>query len=292
MEKALLKGKNMENNFTKYRIVSDSAADLTSLDYVPFASAPLKVITAEKEYLDIEGLDVLAMVDYLKGYKGKSSSSCPNPDEWLKAFGDSEYIFGVAITSGLSGSFNAAQIAKEIYESEHPERHVFILDSLSAGPEQKILVEKLEELIVSGKDYESICKEITEYRKSTNIFFVLQSFTNFANNGRVSPAVAKIAGMLGICIVATASDVGTIEITDKCRGMSKSLDKIVEHLKQSGFKCGKIRIAHCFNKSGAEELKGKILKEFGSADIKIYETHGLCSFYAEKGGILVGFDTV
>lgn len=282
----------MEKSFNKYRIVSDSAADLISLDYVPFASAPLKVITAEKEFLDIEGLDIHDMVDYLKSYKGKSSSSCPNPDEWLKAFGDSEYIFGVAITSGLSGSYNAALIAKDIYEAEHPDRHVFIIDSLSAGPEQKILVEKLEELIISGMDFQTICNEITAYQKKTGIFFVLQSFTNFANNGRVSPAVAKIAGLLGICIVAKASDEGTIEITDKCRGMSKSLDKIIEHLKSNGFKGGKIRIAHCFNKEDAEELKKRLLNTFNSADIEIYETRALCSFYAEKGGVLVGYDTV
>ncbi len=281
----------MENNFNNFRIVADSAADLFTLDAVPFSVASLKIITDEKEFHDTKDLNVSEMVDYLKTYKGKSSSSCPNPDEWLEAFGDSKFVFAVAITSGMSGSCNSAEIAKSIYESEHPERKVFVVDSLSAGPGQAILVEKLHELIVSGLDFDSICNKIKEYQKRTNLLFVLQSLTNFSNNGRVSPAVAKIAGILGICIVGTASQSGTLEPLQKCRGLSKSLDAIVDTLKSSGFAGGKILIAHCFNESGANELKNRILSKFKTANIKIYKTHGLCSFYAEKGGILVGFET-
>ncbi len=279
-------------DYSKFRIVADSAADLNRLQQVPFSAAPLKVITTQKEYLDEEGLDVAGMVEYLKNYRGKSTSSCPNPDEWLKAFGNAEYVFGVTLTSGLSGSYNGAQAAKQLYEAEHPDRHVFLIDSLSAGPGETILVEKLEELILSGLSFEEICVQIKEYQEKTGLVFMLESLTNFANNGRVSPAVAKIAGLLGICIVGKASAEGTLEPTDKCRGRKKSIEAIVNHLKKQGFSHGKIRIAHCFNESGALELREKILEAFQTADIKIYQTGGLCSFYAETGGLLVGYDTV
>ncbi|MBR5223687.1 MAG: DegV family protein [Clostridia bacterium] len=282
----------MENKYNSFRIVADSAADLFTLNNVPFSSAPLKIITDEKEFCDNKDINIAEMVDYLKTYKGKSTSSCPNPDEWLKAFGNSKYIFAVAITSGLSGSFNAAMAAKEIYETEHPDRRVFVIDSLSAGPGEAILVEKLEELILSGKDFDTISKEIIKYQEKTGLIFILQSLTNFANNGRISPAVAKIAGLLGICIVGKASDQGTLQPLDKCRGLRKSIDTILENLIANGFNGGKIRIAHCFNESGANELKTKILEKFNTANIKIYSTQGLCSFYAEKGGILIGYETV
>ncbi len=282
----------MDNKYSQFRIVADSAADLFTLEQVSFCAAPLKIVTAEKEYLDVPGLNVAGMVEELKVYKGKSGSSCPNADEWLEAFGDAQYVFGVTLTSGLSGSYNAAQIAKQAYEEEHPDRHVFLVDSLSAGPGETILVEKLQELIVSGLTYEEICREIKAYQERTGLTFMLQSLTNFANNGRVSPALAKICGVLGICIVGKASTEGTLEPTNKCRGQKKSLEAIVNHLKEQGFRQGKIRIAHCFNESGAVELKHKILEAFQKADIKIYKTNGLCSFYAEKGGLLVGYETV
>ncbi len=282
----------MDHQYSQFRIVADSAADLTALERVPFASAPLKIITTEKEYLDDTALDIGAMVEDLKHYKGRSTSSCPNAQEWLKAFGDARYIFGVTLTSGISGSFNAAQVAKEIYESEHPDRRVFLVDSLSAGPGETILVEKLQELVCAGLSFDDICKEIQAYQKQTGLWFMLESLTNFANNGRVSPAVAKICGVLGICIVGKASDAGTLEPVDKCRGQKKALDAIVHHLKESGFRQGKVLIAHCFNESGAQALREKILAAFPQANVRIYSTNGLCSFYAEKGGLLVGYDTL
>ncbi len=280
----------MVNDYQQYRIVADSAADLFSLEQVPFSAAPLKVITDEREFRDVEGLDVSDMVDYLKSYKGRSTSSCPNPDEWLAAFGDARYIFAVTLTSNLSGSCNAAEIAKQLYEAEHPDRHVFIIDSLSAGPGETILVEKLQELIVSGMTYEDICAGIKAYQKDTGLLFVLQSLTNFANNGRVSPAVAKLAGFLGVCIVGKASDEGTLEPLKKCRGFKGSLDSLLALLLENGFNGGRLRIAHCFNEAGALELRQRILEKFPGAEIKLYKTMGLCSFYAEKGGLLVGYD--
>ena len=100
------------------KIVADSSCDLYTLDNVPFAGTPLKIITAEREFVDDEALDVNEMVDYLANYKGKSKSSCPNTAEWLQAFGDADEVFCVTITGGLSGSYNSACVAKGIYERE------------------------------------------------------------------------------------------------------------------------------------------------------------------------------
>ena len=229
------------------KIVADSSANLMELKAVAFDAAPLKIITAEREFVDDRNLDLDEMISFFKSYKGRSQSSCPNPEDWLTTFGDAEDVFCVAITSGLSGSYNAACIAKEMYETEHPGRRVFVIDSLSAGPELTLLVEKLEELIVAGKSFEEICAYMPEYQKKTGLLFMLESLNNFAANGRVSPAVAKIAGVLGIRIVGKASDVGTLEPTDKCRGEEKSLKTILKHLKESGLKTGKVILAHCLN---------------------------------------------
>ena len=103
---------------TQFKIVADSSADMLSLEQVKFESAPLKIITANKEYVDNSALDVSEMVNDLKSYKGKSSTSCPNTSDWLEAFGDSEYVFCVTITGTLSGSYNSACLAKSIYEKE------------------------------------------------------------------------------------------------------------------------------------------------------------------------------
>lgn len=274
----------------KIKITADSSANLLQLEGVDFAAAPLKINTADREFVDDHMLDTAAMVAWFDSYKGKSKTSCPNPGDWLDAFGDAEEVFCVTITSGLSGSYNSACVAKQMYETEHPGRRVCVIDSLSAGPELVLIVEKLQELIGQGLSFDEISQQIADYQHRTGLVFMLESLKNFAANGRVSPAVAKIAGVLGIRVVGKASDQGTLEPMDKCRGEGKSLNAIVEHLRKAGLKTGKVRIAHCMNEGAAHTLKERILQELGKVDVQIHICRGLCSYYAEKGGLLVGYE--
>lgn len=273
-----------------FKIVTDSSSDMLNFDTIPFAVAPLKIVTSEKEYTDNESLDITDMVNDLFSYKGKSSSSCPNTDEWLTAFGDAQYIFCVTITATLSGCYNAACVAKQIYEEQYPERQVFVINSLSTGPEMRLIIEKIAELINNGKDYNEICKEITEYTNKTGLIFMLESMKNLANNGRVSHLTAKAAGLLGIRVIGKASDKGDLQPLDKCRGEAKSRCTVINRMREEGYWGGKVRIAHCQNPQFAESIKHCLKKEFGNIDILIYECRGLCSFYAEKGGVLIGFE--
>ncbi len=274
----------------RIKIVTDSSSDMLELPGMAFQSAPLKIITANKEYVDDAILDVRQMVEDLQHYKGKSSTSCPNANDWLEAFGDAEWVFCVTITGTLSGSYNAACLAKSSYEEQYPDRRVFVLNSLTAGPEIYLMMEKLQELVNEGKAFDDICDSITKYSRGTGLLFMLESMKNLANNGRVSPLVAKMAGLLGVRVVGKASDKGDLEPLNKCRGEHKALETIVQHMRSLGFAGGRVRIAHCFNKDAAQQLKEMIHSKFEKAQIKLYHCRGLCSFYAELGGLLVGFE--
>lgn len=271
-------------------IVSDSSSDILSLDTVAFNSVPLKITTDVKEYVDSAELDVCGMLSDLAKYKGRSRSACPGIGEYLAAFGDAEYIFCVTITSGLSGSFNAARGAANQYTEEHPERRVHVIDSLSTGPENALLIEKLRELILSGETYDSIVEKITEYHNHTRLIFALESLHNLANNGRVSPLVAKLSGVLGIRIVGRASEEGTLEIIEKSRGTKKMLDDIIKNMAADGFTGGRVKIHHADNEESALELRDKIFDKYPDARVDVAAARGLCSFYAERGGLLVGFE--
>ena len=272
------------------KIVADSSADIFALGGVPFESTPLKIITADKEFVDDASLDVLAMVNYLQSYKGKSSTSCPNPADWLAAFGDADEVFCATITGTLSGSYNAAMVAKATYEEQNPGKRVFVLNSLSAGPEIALMIERLKELINEDKSFDDICSEISKYTQKTGLLFMLESMKNLANNGRVHPLVAKFAGLMGIRLIGKASARGDLEPLDKVRGEQKALETIVQHFKELGLKRGKVRIAHCFNEAAGKQLKALIKEKFEKVQVTIHRCKGLCSFYAEKGGMLVGFE--
>lgn len=220
----------------KRKIVVDSSANMRAFKGVDFQSVPLKIITADREYVDDANLDVLDMAQALSTYKGKSSTACPGVGDYLDAFGDAEEVFCVTIISTLSGSYNAAMTAASQYMEEHPGRKVYVLDSYSAGPELKLLVEKIYEGIVAEKDFDTICKETDVYKeKNTALIFCLET------------------------------------------------------MKKMGYHGGQVIVDHCNNLGAAQALKDAILAEYKDAKVRIEMTMGLCSFYAEKGGLMIGF---
>ena len=93
----------------------DSSGDLQHFEGVDFASVPLKILAGDREFVDDENADVQELVAFLREYKGKASTSCPGVGEYLEAFGDADEVYCVTITSNLSGSYNAAEVAARTY---------------------------------------------------------------------------------------------------------------------------------------------------------------------------------
>ena len=273
-----------------YKIICDSACDVLSYGRENYTTVPMKIVAGERQFIDNSELDVSEMMTFLEKYNGKSGSSCPNVQEWLDAFGDAENVFCVAMTSNLSGSCNSARMAVKQYIEAHPDRHATVFDSLSTGPENALIAEKIFELADSGASFDEICTKVEKYQKSTHLIFALESMHNLAANGRVSHVVAKIAGILGIRAIGIASDVGTLEMVAKPRGIKSTISEIFKIMQEKGFCGGRVKIHHSENDEGAKSLAEKIRSVFPNCLINIRRTTALCSFYAERGGILVGYE--
>ena len=175
-----------------------------------------------------------------------------------------------------------------MYLADHPDAKIYVVDSLSTGPGMVLLLEKLAELKSQGKSFEEVCSSIEKYRKRLKLYFSLSSLHNLAQNGRVSKIIASAIGFMNIKILGTASKEGTIEQVGKCRGNNRMIEKIIEQLKSNGFTKGKIRICHVECLEFANAVAEKIRSIFEGVDIKIVPARGLCSYYAERGGIILG----
>ena len=272
-----------------FRIVTDSSSNVLSRPGENFACVPLKIV-AGKEYVDAAGMNVAQMVEDLKVYKGKTGSSCPNVGEWLEAFGDAEYVFGITITKHLSGSYNAARQAAGTYMEEHPGRRVYLFDSLSAGPELMMIADRIRQCEAEGDDFDTTVEKVLDYHNHTHTIFCLESMNNLAHNGRVPLTVAKLAGMLGIRIIGEAQG-GQIVPVHKPRGAKKAVRAMVQVVQERGFQDGGlIRIAHCFAEDPVQEFMSLIREQFPHARFLVEPTSALCSYYAEEGGYIVGFE--
>ena len=274
----------------KYRIVSDSTSNLHEIDgSIEYKTVPLRILVDGKEFVDVPGTDIPAMVDAIE-HGNKTSTSCPSSGEYLQAFEGADCVFGITITSGLSGSYNAAVLGAKQFEEENPEAKIHVIDSLSTGGEMQLLIEKLRELMEQGLSFEEIKKEITEYHQVTHLLFSLECVENLAKNGRVPMAVAKLANLLNIRFIGKPTPSGTIKPVQYVRGPRKNISKIVDEMVNMGYRGGKVRISHCLNPDAAENLRTSILAKYPSADIIVIPMTALCSYYAERGGMIIGFE--
>ena len=272
------------------RLIADSSSDRPVLAGAQTRYVPLIISTDEKSFVDNEHLKVDELLDYLASYKGRSYTACPSVDGWLEAYEGADEIYVVTITSSLSGAYNAAMAARELYLQEHENVKIAVFDSLSTGPEILLILEKLRELTDKGLPFEQVEAQVREYMTRTRLFFSLQSLHNLSQNGRVSKVAAAAVGVLGIRIVGTASPEGTLAQLSKCRGDRKALPELIEQMQAAGYNGGKVRITHVRNPLLADRFADLVETTWPGADVTIAKSGGLCSYYAESGAILVAME--
>ncbi|MFM0775191.1 DegV family protein [Streptococcus suis] len=279
---------------TKWKIVADSGCDYRQLaNLAPdteFISVPLTIQVGEQAFVDDASLDIDHMMEVMEASKSAAGSACPSQQAYQAAFEGTENIIVVTITGGLSGSFNAARVARDMYIEEHPEVNIHLVDSLSAGGEMDLIVDEINRLIATGMEFEELVQAITTYQENSKLLFVLAKVDNLVKNGRLSKLVGTVVGLLNIRMVGEASAEGKLELLQKARGHKKSVTAAFEEMKKAGYDGGRIVMAHRNNAKFFQQFSELVKASFPTAVIDEVATSGLCSFYAEEGGLLMGYE--
>lgn len=277
----------------KWNIIADSSIDLFELEVayenIEFCTVPFSIGVGEKEYLDDSSLDIGTLMSAMKECKTASRTACPSTGSWYEQFKKDGNVIAITITSNLSGSYNSACVARNMVLEEQPDKQIAVIDSLSTGPEMVLILRKICELISANKDFESVIKGTQEHMKNTHVTFALSSFDNLVKNGRMNRVTGFIANKFGFLGVGIASEHGTIEVKGVTRGRRKATDAIINDMRLRGAYIKEVVISHCHNIEFAEQVKTAILNVWNDATVTIIPTRGLCSYYAEQGGLLIGF---
>lgn len=271
------------------KLIIDSSSNMESNPSENLQVVPLTISFGGKDYVDDQKLDIRKFLDEMNQNNVAGKTTCPSIHAWLQALEGTEKAIIITMTSGMSGTFSSALQAKAMYEEKHPLSKIIVVDSKSAGPELTIVAHGIEEMLKGNMRFVDLEEAIAKFRVHTHLLFVLQSLHNLSLNGRVSPAVAKIAGLLKINLIGTASKEGKLEPLTKARGMKKAVREVFKYMKEDSYHGGEVIIDHCENEKDAQALKEKILAEFPDAKVTIRPMRGLCSFYAEEGGLMIGF---
>jgi DegV family protein with EDD domain len=272
----------------KYKIIADSSCDLTSSyvksDKVSLEIAPLTIHVGNKSFVDDENFDAKEMLEAIKEFEGKSTSSCPNPYDFLSRVGDAENVFIITISKKLSGSYNSAMLATHEFDG----KNILVIDSKGTSGVCVRIVDELVRLIEEGLPFEKIKERILKFRDERRLYFVLDKFDNLVNNGRVSKTVAYIAKILKIKPLCFADD-GEINVRFKIRTRRSVIEKLIETIKEDkeDYQNDECVISHCEDEETASYIKSSLEKICNFKKITIMKMKGLCSFYALEKGIIV-----
>jgi len=275
-----------------YKIIGDSCTDITEeMRQEGLVSlVPLTLTIEGEEFVDDETFDQKQFIEKMKKSQECPKSACPSPERYMKEFEGEEECYVVTLSSRLSGSYNSAVLAKNMYLEEHPEANIEIVDSRSASCGQALLAMKIREMKEKGMHFEEVKKKITEFRENMETRFVLESLDNLRKNGRLSRMTFTICNVLNIRPVMRADD-GEIVKVDQVRGHNKALLRMVEHIAADAKSALKetVVIAHCNNRERAELVKKEILKRVPFKKSFIVEMAGVATLYANDGGIIVSY---
>jgi DegV family protein with EDD domain len=277
----------------KYKIIADSCCDLTAemKSELNVSLVPLHLMLEDKEFIDDENLSILEYIEEMKKAPTAPRTACPSPEDFIKHFaGDEDNIFIVTLSQELSGTYNSAKVARDIYLENH-DKNIYVFNSRSASVGETLIALKIAELAEAGKDFQEIIIEVERYIDSMETLFLLQSLSHLAKAGRLKSYVAVLASLLAIKPIMGSTKAGTIRLVHKVRGYKKAFLKLIDTIGEEvkDFKDRILGIAHCNCYERAMDLKEKIAVKYNFKKIFIVPMSGLSSTYADDGGIVIAF---
>ena len=281
-----------KSGLMKYRVALDSGGELTpELEgREEFVSVPLMLMVNGVHIVDDGHISQKEMVDRIAQDPDCPKTACPSPEAYYKAFDcGAERVYAVTLSAALSGSYQSACVAKEMFLEDHPDAKVHVFNSISASVGEGLTVLKIAELEEKGLSFEEIVRQTEAYVHSKQTFFVLDNLETLRKNGRLSGMKALAAAVLKIKPICYGTDEGAIGQLDQARGMGKAIVKMVSYIVDRTPDPGNriLGIGYCNCLERAEIVRDEILKRMHVRDVVMLPTGGLSTIYANDGGIIV-----
>ena len=276
-----------------YRIIGDNCMDLTEEQRKDphFTLIPFTLMVEDHQFVDDKNFNQKEFLKIVKESPECPKTACPSPETFKEAYCcEEENVFVITISSHLSGCYNSAVLAKNLYEEEHGDtKKIYVFNSKSASIGETIIGMKIQEFEEAGCSFDEVVEKVEEYIQSMNTYFVLETLETLRKNGRLSNLKAFIANSLNIKPVMGSTKEGLICQLDQARGMNKALERMVKDMISKTKDCENrvLAIAHCNCPERAKAVKEKIEKIAKFKKIIIINTAGVSSMYANDGGVIM-----
>ena len=275
-----------------YKIVLDSCGEIPEnlKQDERFQSVPLGLEVGDYHILDDENFNQAEFLMKVAQSPLCPKSSCPSPELFMEAYhkGEAEHVYVVTLSSHLSGSHNSAELGKQLYLEKYGDKKIAVIDSESASCGETQIALKAMELEETGLGFEEIVSALLAYRDEMKTYFVLDNLETLRKNGRLTGVKALVASTLSIKPVMGATG-GKIIQLGQAIGIKKALQKMVDMIVKN---CSRpqekrLMIAHCNCLERAQYVQKLLEEKTSFQEVRIMDTAGVSSMYANDGGIIV-----
>ena len=274
-----------------YKIVVDSGCDLPDKlkEDEHFVVVPLTLSVGGVDIIDDEKFDQKDFIKRVDEAKECPKSACPSPERYLSEYESAQGdVYVITLSGRLSGSYNSAIVAADMYEEDGGSNRVHVFDSMSASCGEALIAMKIVECEGQGMGFDDVVKTVTQFCNGMKTYFVLETLETLRKNGRLTNLQALLANVLSIKPVMGARE-GEIIKLEQTRGLNKALKRmceiITENVSEPENKV--LGIAHCNCPERAEYVKSLLVEKNNFKDVIIVNTAGIATMYANDGGIIV-----
>lgn len=272
------------------QLVTDSSADLPKvlIDRYNITVVPLTIRIDGVDYL--EGIDITPQEFCEKMFNAKElpKTTQPSPGAFANVFnalGDKGPILCLTISSGLSGTYQAACVGRDNKDID-----VRIVDTLAGSLAHGFQLIEAAKMVEQGKSIDEIVEFLEEYKKHANILILLDTLENIVKGGRLGRFQGSMAKVLDIKVALQGVE-GKVEPLEKVHGKKKFLHRAIEIIgeRKSDFSDTVFGITHIDNLKDAEYLRDEIIKRYKPKDVIINYMGATMGTYAGKDGMIVSF---
>lgn len=275
-----------------YKVIVDSCGELTEEMKANgnFETASLTMEVGGIRIIDDASFDQADFLRRVAECPEGPKSSCPSPEDYMEKYRcEAERVYAVTLTAELSGSYNSAVLAKNLYIEEYGEKNIHIFNSRSASIGETLIAMKVQECEEAGMSFEQVVDTVERYIDGQHTYFVLENLDTLRKNGRLTGIKSLVAGALNIKPVMAATPEGTICQIGQARGIKKALSKMVDQIagETQGAEEKILAISNCNCRERSQEVQRMLLSKMKVKASFIVDMAGISSMYGNDGGIIV-----
>lgn len=274
------------------KLITDGSCDLSKeiIESSKVEIVDVMVSFGDKSYSTRTDITIPEFYEMMKDYSELPKTSCPSPNQFLDAFDcEEDNIIVLCLTSKLSGIYNSAVLAKNMYEEENEsKKRIEIIDSTTGSIGQALLVSKIANMIDEDKSMDEIVKIIEKLKHELVFYGALHTLENAIKGGRINVLAGKIIGALNLKAIVHITD-GLVKPMDKARGDKNSINKVIDYIKNNVNKTSgtKLAIGHANCPERAMKVKEVLENYHDFKEVYVMEIGPSMGVYTSEGAVLV-----